>query len=50
VVTKGEIFDDRTKIEFVLVDGNKYVPAPEAAPTGRGGGAVTPSGPNGVNQ
>jgi len=26
VVTKGEIFDDRTKIEFVLVDGNKYVP------------------------
>lgn len=41
VVTKGEIFDDRTKVEFVLVDGNKYLPAPEAAPTGRGGGATT---------
>jgi imidazolonepropionase-like amidohydrolase len=47
VVTKGEIFDDRTKIQFVLVDGNKYVPAPEA-PAGRGGaGGATPSGPNG---
>ena len=41
VVTKGEIFDDRTKIEFVLVDGNKYVPAPEPPPAGRGGGAAT---------
>jgi imidazolonepropionase-like amidohydrolase len=49
VVTKGEIFDDRTKIEFVLVDGNKYVPAPEAAPAGRGGGA-TAATPNGVRQ
>ncbi|HEV1287814.1 MAG TPA: amidohydrolase family protein [Bryobacteraceae bacterium] len=49
VVTKGEIFDDRTKIEFVLVDGNKYVPAPEAAPAGRGGAtAATPN--NGVNK
>lgn len=41
VVTKGEIFDDRTKIEFVLVDGNKFVPVPEPAPAGRGGGAAT---------
>jgi imidazolonepropionase-like amidohydrolase len=49
-VTKGEIFDDRTKIEFVLVDGNKYVPAPEPAPAGRGGGATAPSGPNGVKK
>jgi imidazolonepropionase-like amidohydrolase len=49
VVTKGEIFDDRTKIEFVLVDGNKYVPAPEAAPAGRGGGA-TAATPNGGNR
>lgn len=46
VVTKGEIFDDRTKVEFVLVDGSKYVPAPEAAPAGRGGATATPSGPN----
>lgn len=50
VVTKGDIFDDRTKVQFVVVDGNKYVPAPEV-PAGRGGGAATaPSGPNGGNR
>jgi imidazolonepropionase-like amidohydrolase len=49
VVTKGEIFDDRTKIEFVLVDGNKYVPAPEPPPAGRGG-ATAPTDPNGVKK
>jgi imidazolonepropionase-like amidohydrolase len=49
VVTKGELFDDRTKIEFVLVDGNKYVPAPEVPTGGRGGGA-TAATPNGVNR
>ncbi len=50
VVTKGDIFDDRTRVEFVVVDGNKYVPAPEV-PAGRGGGAATaPSGPNGGNR
>ncbi len=27
VVTRGEIFDDRTKVEMTLVDGRKYVPA-----------------------
>ncbi len=50
VVTKGEIFDDRTKIEFVLVDGNKYVPTPEPPPAGGRGGATVQSGPNGVNK
>jgi imidazolonepropionase-like amidohydrolase len=50
VVTKGEIFDDRTKIEFVLVDGNKYVPVPEVVPAGRGGGATAQSGPNEVKK
>jgi imidazolonepropionase-like amidohydrolase len=49
VVTKGELFDDRTKIEFVLVDGNKYVPAPEVPTGGRGGGAAAAT-PNGVNR
>jgi len=49
VVTKGELFDDRTKIEFVLVDGNKYVPAPEV-PTGGRGGSATAATPNGVNR
>ena len=39
VVTTGEIFDDRTKVEFVLVDGNKYVPAREV-PGGRGNGGA----------
>ncbi len=50
VVTKGEIFYDRTKIQFVLVDGNKYTPAPEAAPAGRGGATAAASGPNGGNK
>ncbi len=35
VVTRGEIFDDRTKVEMILVDGRKYTPAVEAAPMGR---------------
>ncbi len=35
VVTRGEIFDDRTRVEMVFVDGVKYTPAPE--PAGRGG-------------
>ncbi|HXB74714.1 MAG TPA: amidohydrolase family protein [Candidatus Acidoferrales bacterium] len=47
VVTRGDIFDDRTKVEMVLVDGRKYTPAPDAAPTG-GRGAVTDN--PGVNQ
>jgi hypothetical protein len=46
VVTRGEIFDDRTKVEMTLVDGRKYVPAQEAPPMG-GRGATT-DGP-GVN-
>ena len=28
VVTRGDIFDDRTKVEMTLVDGRKYVPPP----------------------
>jgi len=47
VVTRGEIFDDHTKVEMILVDGRKYTPAPEAAPAG-GRGAVTDN--PGVNQ
>ena len=47
VVTRGEIFDDHTKVEMILVDGRKYTPAPEAAPVG-GRGAVTDN--PGVNQ
>ena len=40
VVTRGDIFDDRTKVEMILVDGRKYVPAPDASPVG-GRGAPT---------
>jgi imidazolonepropionase-like amidohydrolase len=39
VVTRGEIFDDRTKVEMILVDGRKYTPAPE--PAGFGGRGAT---------
>ena len=34
VVTRGEIFDDRTTVEMVIVDGRKYTPAPEAPAPG----------------
>jgi len=36
VITKGEIFDDRTRIEMIFVDGKKYTPAAEAPTGGRG--------------
>jgi imidazolonepropionase-like amidohydrolase len=38
VVTRGEIFDDRTKVEMVFIDGVKHIPPPE--PPGRGGQAT----------
>jgi hypothetical protein len=50
VVTKGEIFDDRTKVEFTIVDGKKYVPAPEAPAGGGRGAATAPADPNGGNR
>jgi hypothetical protein len=43
VVTKGEIFDDRTQIVMVFVDGKKYTPEPPAA-GGRGGPATEEPG------
>jgi imidazolonepropionase-like amidohydrolase len=36
IVTKGDLFDDRTRIEMIFVDGKKYTPAVEATPGGRG--------------
>ena len=52
VVTRGEIFDDRTKVEMIFVDGRKYTPAADAAPMGgRGPATVDPGvGNQGVNQ
>jgi len=38
VVTRGEIFDDRTKVEMVFIDGVKHLPTPE--PAGRGGAST----------
>jgi imidazolonepropionase-like amidohydrolase len=35
VITRGEIFDDRTRVEMIFIDGVKYLPTPE--PAGRGG-------------
>ena len=29
VVTKGELFDDQTRVQFMFVDGRKYTPAVE---------------------
>jgi len=45
VVTRGDIFDDRTKVEMTIVDGRKYVPAPDASPAG-GRGATNEPGVN----
>jgi imidazolonepropionase-like amidohydrolase len=39
LITRGDLFDDRTRVEMVFVDGKKHTPAPEAG--GRGGAATT---------
>lgn len=39
VVTRGELFDDRTRVEMTFIDGKKFTPTPEAP--GRGGAAAT---------
>ncbi len=37
-VTDGDLFDERTKVRMVFIDGVKFVPAPQAPPgTGPGG-------------
>lgn len=48
VVTRGDIFDDRTKVEMVFVDGVKYIPPPEAPAGGRGGAPGETPTPGGV--
>jgi hypothetical protein len=42
VVTRGDLFEDRTRVEMVFIDGVKHTPAPDA--TGGRGGA-TPETP-----
>jgi hypothetical protein len=45
LVTRGELFDDRTKVEMIFIDGTKHVPTPEAT-GGRGQTAATDPGVN----
>ena len=48
VVTRGDIFDDRTKVEAIIVDGRKFTPAPDASPFGgRGAATEEPGNPGG---
>jgi hypothetical protein len=37
VVTRGNLFDEKTKIEYVFIDGVKYEPVPETPPADRAG-------------
>jgi imidazolonepropionase-like amidohydrolase len=30
IITKGDLFLDATKVQYVIIDGNKYEPTPEA--------------------
>jgi hypothetical protein len=43
VVTRGDLFENTTKVEMVIVDGRKYTPVPEIT-GGRGPGIDTPGG------
>jgi imidazolonepropionase-like amidohydrolase len=45
VVTNGDLFDDKTKVVMVFVDGVKYLPAIEAARPGPGAGNGQPPAP-----
>lgn len=45
LVTRGDLFLDRTEVKFVLIDGTKYEPVPEADLPVRAPGAGAPAGP-----
>ncbi len=45
LVTKGEIFEDRTSIQMIFVDGRKYTPATDSTGGGRG---MTTNPPGGI--
>jgi imidazolonepropionase-like amidohydrolase len=42
VVTRGDLFENNTKVEMVFVDGRKYTPAADAG--GRGAMTDNPGG------
>lgn len=46
VVTRGELFEDKTKVEMVFIDGRRYAPPPEPTPPA-GPATVTKSGTKG---
>jgi imidazolonepropionase-like amidohydrolase len=39
LVTDGDLFDEKTKVQMIFIDGVKYLPAPEA-PAGGAAGAM----------
>ena len=41
VVTSGDLFEERTEVEVIFVDGRKYEPAPDATPPAGAAGAPT---------
>lgn len=43
VVTDGDLFDDKTKVKMVIVDGVKYLPPAETPQAGPGGFSGRPS-------
>jgi amidohydrolase family protein len=50
VVTKGDLFQDRTEVKYVFIDGVKFEPVEEPAPVRPEAGASTPEVPQGGNQ
>jgi imidazolonepropionase-like amidohydrolase len=44
VVARGDLFENTTKIEMVIVDGKKYTPVADTAPGGRGPTTDAPGG------
>jgi len=48
VVTRGDLFDDRTRVEHIIVDGRKYAPVPEAPGGGRGPATEDQNNPGGM--
>jgi len=42
-VVKGDLFDEKSKVEMVFIDGKRYLPAPEAPTPPRPNGAAPPA-------
>ena len=47
IVTKGDLFQDRTEVKYVIVDGVKYEPV-EEPPAGNGRPGATEGAPGGI--